>query len=179
MQGHERGAVATVDGVSGFPPVAAPLVTERLVLRPWAERDVEDYRRLVTERGTGEPTADDIRGRITRQRESTVQTGLALLAVCRREQGDLLGYCGLIVGRATAEEPEIAFELYRRVHGRGYATEAAAAVVEAAAATGRRRLWATVGAGNAASLRVLDKLDFERHRVVDDGELVWLTRPLP
>jgi hypothetical protein len=43
-------------------------------------------------------------------------------------EGDVIGYCGLIVGHATVEEPEIAYELFRRVHGRGYATEAAGAV---------------------------------------------------
>jgi len=51
--------------------------------------------------------------------------------------GDLIGYCGLIVGRATWEEPEIAFELFRRVHGSGYATEAGEAVVAAAIQSGR------------------------------------------
>jgi RimJ/RimL family protein N-acetyltransferase len=82
---------------------------------------------------------------------------------------------------ATLEEPEIAYELFRHAHGRGYATEAAGAVLGAAKATGRKRLWSTVGAGNAPSLRVLEKLGFERDRVSTEaaGEVVWLTRLLP
>lgn len=81
----------------------------------------------------------------------------------------------------TLEEPEIAYELFGHAHGQGYATEAAAAVLDAAAATGRRRMWSTVCTWNAASLRVLDKLGFERHPVTEDdrGELIWLTRSLP
>lgn len=108
--------------------------------------------------------------------------GLTLLPVCRRVEGDFIGYCGLIVGRATVDEPEIAYELFRRVHGRGYATEAAGAVLGAAVETGRRRLWSTVGSWNTPSLRVLEKLGFTRDHVsIDDraGEVVWLTRSLP
>ena len=166
--------------VSSILPMAAPLETERLVLRPWADTDVEHYRRLVADRGAGEPTVKDVCRRIVRQRESTAETGLALLAVWRRREEDFIGYCGLIVGRATVEEPEIAYELYRRVHGQGYATEAARVVVEAATATGRTRLWSTVGPWNAASLRVLEKLGFERTGVIgENGKFVWLTRPLP
>jgi len=57
------------------------------------------------------------------------------------------------------------------------------AVVEVAAATGRKRLWATVGSWNAPSLRVLEKLGFHRDHVDPDedgkGARVWLTRALP
>jgi RimJ/RimL family protein N-acetyltransferase len=87
----------------------------------------------------------------------------------------------LIVGRLTLEEPEIAYELFQRAHGHGYATEAAGAVLDAAIITGRTRLWSTVRAWNTASFRVLEKLGFERDHVSTDdrGELVWLTRSLP
>src|SRR5512142_1158258 len=76
---------------------------------------------------------------------------------------------------------ERAREVIARTHGRGYATEAARAVLDAAAATGRKRLWSTVRTWNTPSFRVLEKLGFERdHMSMDDGgELVWLTRSLP
>ncbi len=112
---------------------------------------------------------------------ATERTGIALLPVQRRDEGDFIGYCGLIIGRTTLEEPEIAYELFRHAHGQGYATEAAGAVLNAAAATGRKRLWSTVGTWNAPSLRVLEKLGFERDRVSmeENGEVAWLTRTLP
>jgi RimJ/RimL family protein N-acetyltransferase len=70
----------------------------------------------------------------------------------------------------------------RRAHGRGYATEAAEAVVDAAAATGRKRLWAAVRAWNGPSFRVLEKLGFHRSdRVTEDparGDVIWMTRKL-
>jgi RimJ/RimL family protein N-acetyltransferase len=167
--------------VATYDPMSFHCTTKRLVLRPWRESDAADLRALHAERGTGTPALDEIRALIAKQLTATETTGIALLPVQRRAEGDFIGYCGLIVGRATLDEPEIAYELFRRAHGNGYATEAATAVLEAATATGRKRLWATVGAGNAPSLRVLGKLGFEEHHVSteDSGAVVWLTRSLP
>ncbi|MGW5364902.1 GNAT family N-acetyltransferase [Actinopolymorpha pittospori] len=164
-----------------YQPMALHLETERLMLRPWAESDADDVRALHAERGGGTPTIEDTRELIAKQLATTEQTGLALLPIRRRDVGDFIGYCGLIVGRSTFDEPEIAYELYKRVHGNGYATEAARAVLDAAIATGRTRLWATVGSWNAPSFRVLEKLGFERSHVTtnDRGDVVWLTRALP
>ncbi|MER8234103.1 GNAT family N-acetyltransferase [Streptomyces sp. NPDC101490] len=157
------------------------LETERLTLRPWDVADAEEFCALLAERGKGTPEVERIRTSIAELLGTTATTGIALLPVQRRAEGDFIGYCGLIVGRATLDEPEIAYELFQRVHGRGYATEAAAAVLEAAAATGRKRLWSTVGTWNAPSLRVLEKLGFERDRLSteENGEVAWLTRALP
>jgi RimJ/RimL family protein N-acetyltransferase len=105
------------------------------------------------------------------------------MAVERRVENDFVGYCGLIAREATTDEPEIAYELLRGSHGCGYATEAARAVRDAAAATGRSRLWAGVRVWNAASLRVLDKIGFVPSGQVskdnERGDLVWMTCILP
>ncbi|MFI1399267.1 GNAT family N-acetyltransferase [Streptomyces sp. NPDC020681] len=167
-----------------YPPMPFQLDTDRLTLRPWAESDADDLRALKAERrgGTdGTPALEDTRQLIATLLATTARTGIALLPVQRRDAGDFIGYCGLIVGRSTVDEPEIAYELFRHAHGRGYATEAARAVLDAATATGRTRVWATVRSWNAPSLRVLEKLRFRRDRVStdDEGELVWLTRALP
>lgn len=157
------------------------LKTARLTLRPWAEADADDHRALTAERGDGRLSIEDNRRVIEAQVAAPVLTGLALLVINRRDVGDFIGYCGLTVGRASVDEPEIAYELFRRVHGQGYATEAASAVLDAAITTGRKRLWATVRSWNAPSFRVLEKLAFERDHVSADGrgEIVWLTRSLP
>jgi len=176
--------------VSTFPPFPHELVTERLRFRPWAPSDAEEYRSLWAERDPrsvrvidehGRPTVEDLRDWLSAN-PMGAEPGLGLLPVERRAEGDLIGYCGLTVGRATFEEPEIAYELARRFHGCGYATEAAAAVVDAAAAAGRTRLWATVRAWNAPSFRVLEKLGFHRSdRITEDperGDLIWMTRTM-
>lgn len=164
-----------------YAPMASHLETGRLLLRPWRASDADDLRALHAERGNGTPTADYIRALIAKQLAATAENGIALLPIERRGDGGFIGYCGLIVGRSTLAEPEIAYELFRHAHGRGYATEAARAVLGAAAATGRRRLWSTVDVENAASLRVLEKLGFARDRVSTEpvGEVVWLTRSVP
>ncbi|MFC1439753.1 GNAT family N-acetyltransferase [Streptacidiphilus sp. N1-10] len=165
-----------------YEPMLSQLGTERLALQPWTESDADELCALHSERGDGTAaTVERARAVIAKQLAATPTTGIALLPIRRRDEGDLIGYCGLIIGRSTIDEPEIAYELFQRVHGRGYATEAARAVLEAATATGRNRLWSTVRTWNTPSFRVLEKLGFERHHVsVDDrGELVWLTRTLP
>lgn len=169
------------EGVSTYKTMSFHLGTERLILRPWAESDAAELRALVAERGNGTPTVEHIRTGIAKQLTATATTGIALLPIQRRNEGDFIGYCGLIIGRSTLEEPEIAYELFQRVHGHGYATEAASAVLGAAVATGRKRLWSTVRAWNTPSIRVLEKLGFERDHVSTDdgGEVVWFTRPLP
>ncbi|WP_331766039.1 GNAT family N-acetyltransferase [Embleya sp. NBC_00896] len=167
--------------MSTYETMSFRLETERLILRPWAESDAAEFCALLSERGKETPTVEHTRAAIAKLLTATESTGIALLPIQRRDEGDFIGYCGLIIGRSTVEEPEIAYELFQRAHGCGYATEAARAVVDAAIATGRKRLWSTVGAWNTPSLRVLEKLGFERDRVSteDSGEVVWLTRSLP
>jgi RimJ/RimL family protein N-acetyltransferase len=163
-----------------YRPMATHLETDRLTLRPVTPADASEYQALVAERGDGLPLLDEIRARIVSQVAATAENGIALLPVVRRVEGDLIGYCGLVIGRCTLDEPELAYELYRRVHGHGYATEAARAVVDAATATGRNRLWATIRSWNAASLRVVEKLGFVHdHSTTDErGDVLWFTRAL-
>ena len=169
--------------MSVYRPMPLHLETARLQLQPWDASDAGDLCALHCERVnlTRTPTVERAREVIADGLVRTAATGLAVLPFRRRHEGDFIGYCGLIIGRATADEPEIAYELLKRVHGHGYATEAARAVLDAAIATGRKRLWSTVRTWNTPSFRVLEKLGFERDHVSadDGGEVVWLTRSLP
>lgn len=119
----------------------------------WTERDprVPPHRQIDAE---GCPTIAELESQI-RDRPSS------LLAVERKDPGDVIGYCGLVYsGKGAQGEPELAFELLRRVWRQGYATEASLAVLDWARATGHHRLWATVWDWNTASRRVLEKLGF-------------------
>ena len=124
----------------------------------WTERDprVPPHRRINAE---GRPTVEDIAAQIRAERE---ESGPGILAVERKGTADVIGYCGLTIhGNGSADdEPELAYELLRAAHGRGYATEAARAVVAWAGVAGYRRLWAEVWDWNVASRRVLEKLGF-------------------
>lgn len=141
------------------------LETGRLVLRRRKAEEAATYRRLWTERDPRVPEHRriDADGRPT-EADIAAQLGAepGLLAVHRRDTGEILGYCGLTVhGSGTPDEPELAFELLRAAQGRGYATEAGRAVVAWARESGCIRLWASVWDWNVASRRVLEKLEFQ------------------
>ena len=145
------------------------LETDRLILRHSRVGDADIYRQLWTERdlrvpphrrinSEGRLTVEDIAAQI---RAARGEPGPGILAVERKGTADVIGYCGLIFhGNGPPDEPELAYELLRAAHGRGYATEAGRAVVTWASEAGYRRLQAGVWDWNAASRRVLDKLGF-------------------
>lgn len=149
------------------------LETERLLLRPWRVDDAAVQRELWTERdprvpphrridADGHPTVEELAESI----RSGAPWSRMMPAIERKASGDVIGYCGLVDGgqggggQGVGGEPELGFELLRRVWGQGYATEAGSAVVEWARAAGHRRLWASVWDWNTASRRVLAKLGF-------------------
>lgn len=79
-----------------------------------------------------------------------------LWMVVERASGELAGGVGM---RWTPPKADFGFVLARRFWGKGYATEATAAVVAAAWARPEVvRLWATCHPDNHASARVLEKL---------------------
>ena len=144
------------------------LETGRLLLRPWRISEAVVLHELWTERdprvpphrridADGHPTVTDLEDWIRTNQPSSI----GLLAVERKVDRDVIGYCGLIdSGRGSDGEPELAFELLRRVWRQGYATEASLAVLDWARSSGYERLWATVWEWNTASRRVLAKVGF-------------------
>ena len=165
------------------------LETDRLLLRPWrpteavvqrelwAERDerVPPHRRIDAD---GHPTVAELEEAIRTHQPSAID----LLAAELKADGDVIGYCGLNdSGRGSGREPELAFELLRRVWGQGYATEASLAVIEWARSSGYARLWATVWEWNVASRRVLSKVGFTEAERTEDpayGTNILTTRVL-
>jgi [ribosomal protein S5]-alanine N-acetyltransferase len=153
-------------------PVLEILETDRLILRPRRVEDAAVTRRLWTERDSrvpphrkidaaGRPSIEDIAGWIRAEREDPTP---GVLSVVRKDTDDVIGYCGVVFhGTGAADEPELAYELRRAAHGRGYATEAAQAVVTWAGEADYPRLWASVRDWNVASRRVLEKLGFREH----------------
>lgn len=164
--------------------------TTRLLLRPWQVSEASVLRELWTERDPrvpphrqidahGHPTLVELEDSIRTNQPSSV----GLLAVERKATRDVIGYCGLVEsGRGAQGEPELAFELLRRVWGHGYATEAAWVVLDWARSSGYQQLWATVWDWNTASRRVLAKVGFtetERQEVdAAHGTTLFTTRPL-
>ena len=152
---------------------AVVLETDRLLLRAWRVSEAAIQRELWTERdprvparrrigADGRPTVADIEDGIRAAQSSSIGLlAVGLLAVERKAAGDVVGYCGLVdSGPGSEVEPELAYELLRRVWGQGYATEASWAVLDWARSSGYESVSATVWDWNTASRRVLAKLGF-------------------
>jgi ribosomal-protein-alanine N-acetyltransferase len=166
------------------------LETDRLLLRPWRVAEAAVQHELWTERdprvpphrridAEGHPTVAELEESMRSHQPSSFE----LLAVERKAEGDVIGYCGLVESdRGATGEPELAFELLRRVWRQGYATEASWAVLDWARSSGYERVWATVWDWNTASRRVLAKLGFTEtdRREVDavHGTTLFTTRRL-
>jgi RimJ/RimL family protein N-acetyltransferase len=162
------------------------LVTERLVLRPLAMDDLDALEPFYADPevmryiGTGETAsregaAESIRRMIQRFEAD----GFGQLTVVRREDGAVIGRCGLLVwddswnpttrAEATGDtELEIGYKLGRPYWGQGFATEAAAAVRDhAQSELGAKRLIALIRPGNVASERVAEKIGMRYERDVE------------
>lgn len=143
--------------------MAVPILTTHLELRPFRETDIDNIAQMLAD-----PEATryigDVKGReaaaesVRIMRDAFTSRGWGTLAVVLRGRSDCVGYCGVRPLPHTPEV-EIAFALQRECWNRGYATEAAAASMDAAFNTlGIGSIVATVYPDNKASLRVLAKL---------------------
>jgi RimJ/RimL family protein N-acetyltransferase len=143
------------------------LVTERLILREFVAGDWPavlayqlDPRYLRLYEWTGRTEADARRfvNMFIEQQKQRPRTRFQL-AVTLKNGGRLIGNVGIRQGSGGAHEAEIGYELAPDEWGRGYATEAAQAIVRFGfEELGLHRISAWTVAENVASARVLEKV---------------------
>jgi len=137
------------------------VTTERLILRRFAASDEAAYADIMTQPnvyrylGTGQSIQREQISRFIEQWESTWGHGLGVYAVVERESGALIGHCG--VRGLPCGRKEILYAYAESAWGKGYATEAAQAVLSAHPV---RPLIAVSYPENAASIGVINKLGF-------------------
>jgi ribosomal-protein-alanine N-acetyltransferase len=159
--------------------------TGRLRLRPFAPDDADVYyQRIfgdpdVTKylRGRRSITRADMPALLTRLIDQWTQQGFGFWAVTDKSDGQLIGHCGLKYLDATTEI-EIAYALAKSHWGRGFATEAARAVLRFGFEELKLdRIVAVAVPENAASRRVLEKigLAFEKIDRYYDADLAYYT----
>src|SRR5664279_5426527 len=147
-----------------------PLQTDRLIIRPFVAEDAPFLLRLLNEPSfienitdKGVRTLDQARSYLAEgPLASYAAHGHGLWMVQHRATGNPMGMCGLIK-RDTLPEVDLGYALVPAFWGLGYAREAARACL----AWGRdtlqlRGLLAIVSPGNAASIRLLEALAFQR-----------------
>ena len=154
------------------------LSTERLLIREWRDHeaprllDILSRIEVVRWLGDAEPvlmqTLEEARGRIERYRERSGWPPLGIWAVEERATGVLAGTVLLLtLPHAEHGEVEIGWHLHPDRWGRGYATEAARAVLRHAFDGGLIEVHAVTHPGNQASMNVCRKLGMRHTGIVE------------
>jgi ribosomal-protein-alanine N-acetyltransferase len=149
-------------------PVATPIHTSRLVLRPPDAKDAA----IIFQRYAADPEVTRLVGWPRHASISDTEAFLKFsssewqrwpvgpLLIESRTDGALLGSTGLAF--ETRHRASTGYVLARDAWGFGYAAEALAAVVDLAQSVAVTRLYALCHAAHAASMRVLERCGFSR-----------------
>lgn len=158
------------------------LETERLLLRNWQLSDLNCYLTLSTDVGYNcftqpgrflvrgdEEAAEKIQERITLFDERK----LGKFPIFLKETGEFIGTCGMEPYQLDGQpEVEMGYRLCLKHWGRGYATEAGAAILRYGFGDlNLKRIIAYALPQNTASLKVLEKLGGLYLRTFDHNEL--------
>jgi [ribosomal protein S5]-alanine N-acetyltransferase len=150
------------------------LASERLDLREFELSDDEFVLRLLNDASflqfigdKGVRTHADAREYIAKgPQESYRRFGFGLYRVCLLADRTPIGMCGL-VKREGLEDVDVGFAFLSEHRSKGYATEAAAAVLEyAKRRLHLKRIVAIASPGNHASIAVLERIGLKFERMV-------------
>lgn len=160
--------------------------TPRLILRHIEPGDAvfihalltdADFLAMIGDRGVR--TLEDAHRVIPEKFEASYRDhGFGMYAVEGKAEGVPLGMAGL-VRRDGLDDVDVGYAFLPTGRGRGYAYEAARAVLDLAKDWGIAPVVAIVSPGNAASIRVLDKLGLVADRLVrmpnaDDDVMLYV-----
>ena len=152
--------------------------TERLILRPWKEQDLEPYAamnadRRVREFFPGLLTAEQSAAEIGRFQERFERDRFCLFAAELRAGHQFAGFIGMqtmhfAVPQLPQPAVEIGWRLAAALWGRGLATEGARAVLHYAfTVVGLEQVVAIAAAVNTRSRRVMEKLSMQHRPELD------------
>ena len=156
--------------------------TERLILRPFTEDDIESSFLMNLDSEVSKYTGDggivsfdEIERRI---REDVMgdyeRNGYGRFAVELKETAEFIGFCGLKY-LPDLDETDLGYRFMSEFWGQGYATEASKACLDFGFKDlGLKRIIAMVLPENEGSIRVLDKLNFVKEKFVEDPDESYL-----
>ncbi|HEX8214991.1 MAG TPA: GNAT family N-acetyltransferase [Allosphingosinicella sp.] len=158
--------------------------TERLVLRDWREGDAEPFERhtntpAVMQWLGGVKPPEIIREVVTdRLMRWQEELGFTFWLVERKEDCELLGFCGIKMADDPASpvegEYEIGWRLREDAWGQGYAKEAASASLDHLFnAVGAERVVALTVLGNEPSWGLMERLGMKRRPDLDYTGPAW------
>jgi RimJ/RimL family protein N-acetyltransferase len=152
--------------------------TARLILRDWREADIDAFDRHTNTPAvmrwlggvlTRPQIEETLRGRLMRWQ---AERGFTFWAVERKEDAELLGFCGIKLadtpGAPIEGMHEIGWRLREDAWGKGYAKEAAIASLEQAfGPIGAERVVAITCIQNEASWGLMERLGMTRRPALD------------
>lgn len=151
--------------------------TERLILRDWREEDWAEFFRVTNTPAVmrwlgGVMDADGMAKQRARVEGCRAAHGHCFWVVERREDGALLGFCGIkradAPGSTITGAHEIGWRFREDAWGRGYAKEAAVATLDLAfGRLGADQVFAVTVADNTASWGLMERLGMQRRAELD------------
>jgi len=146
--------------------------TDRLILRPMNEKDIEGMHRIFTDKNVMKSfdlqsfSREQMKEWVDRNLDHQNKYGYGLFSVIRKSNQELIGDCGL-EHTDFEEKPcvEIGYDFLSRYWNQGYATEAAKAVKEYAIEElniDSKTLCSFIRKNNTASQRVSEKIGMQR-----------------
>ena len=148
------------------------LETDRLILRDWQDRDRIAFHAINTDprvmRFLGPlMTLEDVDALIVRMQQMQEGLGHCFWAVERKEDGRLIGWCGLIRGAQNtpiADCLEVGWRLSFDMWGQGYAQEVASAAIQwGFQHFSDDSIWAITVDENERSWGLMERLGMTRH----------------
>lgn len=151
------------------------LETERLLLREMNMGDYDALYKILADSDIMRHypyTFDErrVRGWIERNMERYLRDGFGLWAVCLKDNGEMIGDCGLTLQNIEGEMlPEIGYHIRRDCQRKGYAKEAAKAVMDwAFKNTDYPALYSYCKYTNVASIRTAEAIGMQFDREYPD-----------
>ncbi len=141
------------------------LETARLMIRDFVEEDAIDYHRTLGDPevmgripGGPSPSVKFTLEKIRKYNAYMEKEGMTLWALEHKENGEIIGNCGLFHVEMKLEDVEVSYDIRPKYWNQGYATEAATAVLEyGLTSLGLDRIIAITFPDHKASMRVMEK----------------------
>jgi RimJ/RimL family protein N-acetyltransferase len=159
-----------------------PIRTQRLILRPFAESDLEDLHAIQSRPEVARYLYWEPRDReevrlallnMVRGWALTAEGDVLALAVVLPPAGTVIGDVILKWSSVAHRQGEIGYVFHPRYGGQGFATEAAAAVLRLGFDDLRlHRIFGRIDGRNTASARVLERLGMRREAHFIQNEIV-------
>ena len=156
------------------------LETDRLIIVPFKMQDIEAVHQMLSNEEVMRYLPDGVmsleKSKETLERliecydkNTPERIAKLTLAVARKEDGKIVGWCGLGPLGFAPEEIEIYYGLIPDCWGRGITTEAAKAVLDFAfKATKLEKIVAIVRPENGASIRVIEKIGLVYQKTLEN-----------